>query len=396
MKKYDICIIGGGASGMAAAVSAKREESSLNILILEKKEALGKKLLATGNGRCNITNENAETVSEAKQFLNSLGLVLRTEEEGRVYPYSGRASQVVLAFEHEIERLGIEVSLNTVVSGVEINEDGFIISAEKGNKVLAEKLIIACGGKASPQFGTSGDGYTLAKKLGHTVTRLAPALTPLDITEDEKDLKMMKGARAKARVSLYKSNEHISSESGEVQFTETGVSGIAVFNLSRHVKVEENESIKDLPGKYDIRIDFMPEFSLEEVIGIISDKLETAEKDEDILLSIVDEKILPVLTRKALRYGHDAGLNKDEAFAHVLKNFSFGISGAGGWKTAQVTSGGVLMNEIDENTMESLIAKGLYFAGEITDYDGPCGGFNLNHAWITGVKAGRKAAQCTE
>lgn len=411
-KKYDICVIGGGASGMAAAVSAgalyremraetgagdKEAGDSAKIIILEKKDALGRKVAASGNGRCNITNTGADNASDVTEFLESIGIVLRTEDEGRMYPYSGRAGHVIEVFEKRLEVLGIEIRTGTTVLSVGKNDDTFIIKTENDDNIEARKVIIATGGKSSPQFGTTGDGYAWAKSFGHAVTRLAPALTNFELVAKDYEGKNVKGVRAKAVVTLLKSNKKLkhnerfmAQEKGEVQFTETGVSGICIFNLSRFARIEEGETVKDIPGKYEISIDLMPEYNREDISIILRKHLDAGMSADEALLTIVDEKLIPVILKKSESVKAPA---VEEKIASVLQDFRCSVSGMGGWKTAQVTSGGVKLSELDRDTMESLIVKGLYFTGEILDYDGPCGGFNLNNAWFTGIKAGRAAAK---
>lgn len=398
MKKYDICIIGGGASGMAAAITAKESREDLRVLLIEKKESLGKKVAATGNGRCNITNSGAEMTDVVQEFLTHNGIILRTEDEGRIYPYSGKASHVVKAFEKRLSNLGVDVATGKTVLAVKKDGDVFKIAVEDGSVYEAGKLIIACGGKSSPQFGTTGDGYSWARSLGHEVTRLAPALTNLELDEYDFGGKSVKGVRMKATVTLLRYKEDakpyekaVAQEKGEVQFTETGISGICVFNLSRFVRVEEGETIRDLPGKYEVSIDMMPEYNREDVSKIIKKQIDIHGNAETALLTVIDEKLVPVVIRKS---GEISAFDSiEDRIACVLQDFRCSVKGAGGWKNAQVTSGGVKITEIDEETMESKIVKDLYFAGEILDYDGPCGGFNLNFAWYTGIKAGKAASR---
>ncbi|MBE6030048.1 MAG: aminoacetone oxidase family FAD-binding enzyme [Clostridiales bacterium] len=393
MKKYDICIIGGGASGMAAAAEAVETAENIDIIIIEKKEALGKKVAATGNGRCNITNTEAYRNDVVKAFLEHNGIVLRTEEAGRMYPYSGRASHVVMAFERKLRDAGVDIVTGKSVIAVKKDGDIFKIATDDGKIIEASKLIIACGGKSSPQLGTTGDGYAWAKSFGHTVTRLAPVLTNIELFESDFGGKEVKGVRAKGAVSLVKNGEDevLATENGEIQFNETGISGICVFNISRFVKVEEGETIKDLSGKYEVVIDFMPEYEFTEALEIIKSQASCCNEIKDALVTVIDEKLIPVIIKKARKiYGQ---IDDAEKVAMVLKEFKCSVKGAGGWKNAQVTSGGVKLSEICKDTMESKLVQGLYFAGEILDYDGPCGGYNLNFAWYTGIKAGKAASR---
>ncbi len=379
----DICIIGGGASGLAAAITAGRENPDKSILIIEKKETVGKKLSATGNGKCNLTNEKCEGITQTLNFFDSIGVFTRTDEEGRVYPYCLQARDVVYALENAAR--GADIRTGITVEKIEKSVNGFIIKTNKGD-FEAAKILIATGGKSAPQFGTSGDGYTFAKQLGHTVSRLAPVLTGIEVKED---LKSVKGVRIKALVKLFKDGTPIEEEYGEVQFNEDGISGICVMNLTRFIKLEEGESFNEGIGRYSVELDMVPEMEAEDLKKMLQRRMAAGVANTgDLLLSIVPDKL-----RENIMSQHfdlqDLDLCK---LANDIKSWKLQLKGTKGWKAAQCTSGGVVLDEIDPATMESTLVKGLYFAGEVTDYDGPCGGYNLQYAWETGIKAGKAMA----
>ena len=381
----DICIIGGGASGLAAAITAGRENPDKSILIIEKKETVGKKLAATGNGKCNLTNKKCENIGDILKFFDSIGIFTRADEEGRVYPYCSQAKDVVYALEKAAEYAGAEIRTGINVEKIEKSEKGFNVKTNKGT-FEAEKLLIATGGKSAPQFGTSGDGYTFAKQLGHKVSRLAPVLTGIEVKED---LKSVKGVRVKALVRLLKDGQIVEEEYGEVQFNEDGISGICVMNLSRFIKLEEGESFAEGISRYSVELDLVPEVEADALEKMLQRRMAAGVGNtEDLILSIVPDKLrCSIMTEYS-------ELSEDELckLANDMKSWRISVKGTKGWKVAQCTSGGVLLDEIDTETMESTLIRRLYFAGEVTDYDGPCGGYNLQYAWETGIKAGKAMA----
>lgn len=429
-KVYDAIIVGGGASALASAITAKNNNINLKILILEKKDVLGKKLSQTGNGRCNITNVKAEHLETVMNFLSSNGIFL-SEEDGRLYPNSFDAKDVVSVLEREVKKLGCEVLLDAEVKHVYKADDestsfgyNFEIEALVGNdekepadskgldggkefadskglgvsKELAEskgldaskelagsknnadtkllkkfftkKVIIATGGKSYASFGTTGDGYIFARSLGHNVSKLIPALTGVEVQEN---IKSLKGVRQKARVALYMNENMLFQEDGEVQFREDSISGICVMNLSRLIRQIDGLSPEDSYRHYRIEMNFIPD------INITSENL----KDES-LTTLVKGPIATLIERKYL---------SGEERLNEVKNFKLTVKGLKGWNEAQVTSGGVSLNEVDIETMESKLVNNLYFTGEVLDYDGPCGGFNLNFAWYTGILCGKAIAR---
>ena len=352
MNKYEVCIIGGGAAGLAAAASL---DSHINTCLLEKNEILGRKLMATGGGRCNITNRACGNKALTMDFFKSMGLEMYCDEEGRFFPYSNQASDVVKVLTLAMAGKRVAVVTNAAVKDIAYEKGAFTISYAEDNIVCCDNVILAMGGKASPQFGTTGDGYAIARSLGHRIERVYPILTAIECGS----FKDIKGVRAKGRVSLYRNDRLLAEETGEIQFTEDGISGICVFNLTPHIKAEAGESFGEALKQFTIRADMAPDFTKEQIaerrssFGILSEKLASR-------------------------------VDIDE-----IKCWQLPVLGVKGWKNAQCTAGGVALDEIDMSTMESKIISGLYFAGEIIDRQGPCGGYNLQNAWETGIKAAK-------
>lgn len=377
----DICIIGAGASGLAAAIIAAQENPELSVMILEKKDVPGKKLSATGNGKCNLTNTKCANIAETLLFFDTLGIYTRVDEEGRVYPYCSQAKDIVYALTKAAEDAGVKIHTNCTLEKIQKQSNFFELETNKGN-FEARKVLIATGGKSAPQFGTSGDGYSFAKSFGHTVKRLSPVLTGI---ETEEDLQEVKGVRVKALVKLMKDGKSLEQELGEVQFNADGISGICVMNLTRFIKLEEGESFKEGIQRYSIELDFIPEMDQIQLENFLKRRVNLGEKD--LLLSILPEQLRHYIAKQ-----HNLQKKDLCKLAKILKNYPLSIKGTKGWKQAQCTSGGVTLEEINMDTMESLKIGGLYFSGEVIDFDGPCGGYNLQNAWETGIKAGRAMA----
>ena len=358
---------------MAAAITAATRAPEKRILILEKNDRPGRKLRATGNGRCNLTNTACPGYEETIAFFRSIGVQTRVEQEGRVYPISGDAADVVSALTARVKRLGVEILCGTSCEKVQKVGGGFAVDF-----VQAEKLLIAAGGKAAPHFGTVGDGTRLAKSLGLSVTRLAPALTGVETKED---LKPLAGVRTEAEVTLLQSGREVFREAGEVQFAEYGISGICVMNLSRYLKIPPGKSLADGFDDYEIRIDLLPGRSPEEAEDLIRQQKAAGLEGADIFRSIVKKPIASRLWEEAC--------GQSGRLAGSLQDFRLHPKGLRGWKQAQVTAGGVEYSEINRDTMEAFSVPGLFLAGEVLDYDGPCGGWNLQHAWESGMTAGK-------
>lgn len=387
----DICIIGGGAAGISMAISAAREDPAAKILLIEKNNQIGRKILASGNGKCNIGNRKGPELARTLTFFQSLGLLIREEEEGRLYPYCEQSSSVTEAFEVELRKLHVDILLQAEVEKIEILEEGFLLHIKDKGSMHAKRIGIATGGKAAPQFGTTGDGFRFARSLGHSVSKLAPVLMPVNC---QGEFLHLKGIRAKGQATLWKNGLPLGMETGEVQFTEEGLSGICIFNLSRLIKLEGGVDMAKGFQEYSISLDLMPEISTSQMLTFLKDKQKVVpdEKGPLLLHSVLHERLAEVVFRRALDHGaENVGQLKDtelEKLAETMKFLSFVVTGGKGWKFAQCTSGGVELKEINMETMESNLVKGVFFGGEVMDFDGPCGGFNLQHAWLSGIRAG--------
>lgn len=396
---YDIAVIGAGASGIAAAISAKRKNARLSVLLIDSLSKIGKKILATGNGRCNLTNLTADAdvyntravYSVMKvcpperiiEFFSSIGLECVSDNESRVYPMSNTAASVLDCLRFEAGRLGIDVLTDTKVSSVQKHKNGFIIN---GN-IESRKVIVATGGKAAPSQGSDGSGYSILKAFGHTITDLYPGLVQLTVKEN---LKFLKGVRVKSAVSLRnKSEKEIDKSVGEVLFADYGLSGIAIMDISRSVKDDDCRCV----------LNILPEMSKE----ILVDFINKAKKRnpnltfEDALSGILPKKVGYLIIknsgfRQDIRLS-DLNSNSINKFAENMKNCTFTVTGTKGFDNAQITVGGAKFDEFNLETLESEKIEGLYCTGEILDVDAPCGGFNLQWAWASGIVAGAAAAE---
>jgi len=388
-----ICVLGGGASGMAAAITIARNYPDIPVMIIEKNPKLGKKLLATGNGRCNITNSSILGVENVIDFLNSLGIFTREEENGRVYPYSGKAEDVVRLFCDSIDALGVKVVTNFSVVEVERSGSGFLIRGNLGKElqeVKCSKVVLALGGKAAPQFGTIGEGHSIARALGLYVTRTFPGLTWIEVPKGPVD---SHGVRVKGRAQLFRKGQLIAEENGEIQFTKGGLSGICIFNLSSQVVLGTECSFKD----HEVYLDVITDHSLSEIQALLKERrLILGITLGNILRSIVPSPLdKEVLSRAGISL-EDLDMPGDclkdstlDLISNNLKHLHYPIKGIGGWKDAQITVGGVSLGEVNPNTWESKAVPGLYIIGELLDQQGPCGGYNLYNAWKTGIEAGK-------
>lgn len=393
---YQLAVIGGGASGLCAAIAAKRKNPSARIVIIEALPRVGKKILATGNGRCNLTNINASAKDyntdfvadilkmyppeKVIEFFNTIGLLTVTDSEGRVYPMSNTAASVLDCLRFTADSLGIEIICDTHVDKIENEGSKFVINGQ----FKSEKVIIACGGKASPSQGSDGSGFGLLKALGHAITPLYPGLVQLTVSEN---VKFLKGVRVKANVRLLSDGKTVESSKGEVLFTDYGLSGIAVMDISRKVK----------KGNFTCSLDILPSLSVKEIQSFI-----VRLKNDNPMLAVENAlcgmlpkkagqyvlKLLSVNADTPLKRLNDSEIRK---IAEKIKNLTFTVKGTNGFNNAQITVGGADVREFDSRTLESKKVKGLYCTGEILDVDAICGGYNLQWAWASGLTAGNSA-----
>ena len=404
--KTEIAVIGGGASGMMAAITARK--SGKEVMILERKDRILKKVLITGNGRCNITNVNADisnyfgkNISSVENILNSfnpqdtmdffngLGIICNEENRGKVYPLSGQASSVVDALRFEAERLGIRIETEFYVRKIEKEGFKFKIYSEDRKKIEAGRVIIAAGGQSYPELGSNGSGFELAKELGHSVTRLSPSIVQLKTEKNQ--VKGLQGIKTDAAVTAYGDNKKICTYDGELLFTDYGISGNVVFNISFVMPLYKN---------VEFEIDFMEKFDYNELYEILKErkKIMSHLTMENYFNGMINKKLGQFLSKvsgieklsKPVKDLNDSEIRK---LCTVLKKYRVKILDTTGFKNAQITAGGVSLDEVNPETLESKIVKGLYFSGEVLDVYGECGGFNLQWAWASGYIAGKNVAK---
>ena len=402
-----IGIIGGGASGMAAALAAA-ENPQNTVILMERQARVGRKLQATGNGRCNLSNVhagergyNGTTPEFARpaisafnpeatlRWFEELGLYTVTEASGKVYPYSDQANSVVDVLRLNLERPNITLKLGFDAEKVQKTTQGFaIVGGEE--TVTCDKLIIACGGLAGTKLGGTMSGYKLLGKLGHRSTRLRPSL--VQIKADWGGLAALKGVRANCRVQILKDGKLFNQSSGELQLTELGISGPVVFEISRDVCYG--------PGDWTARIDFLPEWSCEQLASAIEKRRASNLPMEELLTGILHNRLGRVLTKTAgvrgKNFAKELSNAEAEAVCDAVKRLEIPLTEPLGMDSAQVTAGGVCTDGFDENTMESRLIPGLYACGEVLDIDGDCGGYNLQWAWSSGRCAGLHAGKETK
>lgn len=397
----EIIVIGGGAAGMAAAIRAAETRGN-RVTLIERQNRLGRKLLATGNGRCNLTNTGADGAryhgedpsfvlpalkkypSEAVlRFFAGLGLQTVAEYGGRVYPMSGHAGSVLDVLRLALDRRGVEIVTGAAVTRAKRAGGGFAVSWD-GGKTAANQLVVACGGCAGGKLGGVTDGYALLQSLGHSRTALRPALTTVRTAPDYP--RALKGVRADAGASILRGGAVLAYARGDVLFTETGLSGTAIFALSRAVSAGGDG--------LDAALDFFPDA---EEAALLSDLHERRERwpgleANRILTGTVQSRLGLMLCKYAgVGGGQTAGTLSNaalEALARAMKRFVLPVTGVGGFDAAQVTAGGVKTSEFDPETLHSRLASGLYACGEVLDVDGDCGGYNLQWAWASGLLAG--------
>lgn len=404
----EIIIVGAGASGMVAAIAAARRGAK--VCLLEHTERVGKKILVTGNGRCNFTNQNmsaqyfhggsqkwVQNVLEEFSYpqtislFSSLGIV-SSSKNGYCYPASGQAASILDALRWELEHQNVSVYTNCEVTSVRQREGIFILTDQKGQNKSARAVILACGSKAAPKTGSDGSGYVLARQLGHRIEPVLPALTCLKTSGREQ--KLWAGVRVEGTVSVYVDGKCWDKNHGELQLTDYGVSGIPVFQVSRSaaIALAQKKSVK-------VVLDFLPSHTWEECSAELGRRMKQLAhlRLEDGLSGQFHKKLVMVFLRRAnIDPDKPCKLVQPQEIVRLvreIKQMQLEVTGTGDFLQAQVCTGGVSVRECDPKTMQSKKVSGLYFAGEILDVDGICGGYNLQFAWSSGYLAGTAAAK---
>ena len=398
-------IIGGGAAGLMAGCMLAR--AGVSAVILEKQPRVGRKLLSTGNGRCNFTNMNASlrdyhgsakhlraaleafTPQDAVDFFGSIGVPAAIDEEGRAYPLSNMAAGVLDALRLYAAENGCEIRTEFDVRAVSRRGDTYTIEAASGEKLSAHAVIVACGGLAAPKLGACGDGYKLLEAFGHKTAARLPAIAA--IKTDPEQVRALKGIRAACEIALMGEGCCIRRETGEILFNETGVSGIAAMQLAR----EANLILKK-NGKCALEINFlpgMPKDFIEKRVRLLPQR-----PLDDFLCGVVPKRLGQVLL-KAAGVGplnlpaESLTPAQQHSLMHILTGWTLAVRGTQGFDGAQVTCGGTALEGFDPDTLESKAAPGLFAAGEVLDVDGDCGGFNLHWAWASAALCCREIAR---
>lgn len=413
----DLVILGGGASGLMAAVSAARFIPGKNISILERGPRVGKKLLVTGNGRCNLTNLELDfsryhgapesfvsavfsqlPPKDTLSLFGRLGLLCREEGQGRCYPYGGQASAVLDVLRRYLEGRNVEERCQTSVETVKRKPGGYELKTS-GGVVFAKRLILASGGRAMPSSGSDGSGLKLAASLGLKASEPFPSLAPVRAASPV--LKAVKGLRCRGRASLLADRKTVKQETGEIQFTDQGLSGICILNLSRlvgeffsHRTVNRHKT-----EKVELSLDLVPGFGLflAALIFAGADLRAAAPAVEQLLSGIVNKRVGLALLKQLMpsalsRPCGSLSPSELKTICRTVKDWRFSPTGTLGWQQAQSTAGGLLSSQFESATLESKGLPGLYACGELLDIDGDCGGYNLQWAWSSGFVAGKSAA----
>ncbi len=396
--KFQTIIIGGGASGLVAAIVAARRKQT--VLIIEKNSAIGKKILVTGNGRCNLTNINVSpdkyygentkclhnifnrfSCNDTIEFFEKLGVKLKTEPGGRVFPASNQASTVLEALERELFRLKVTIKLGERVTKLNSTKLGWQVNTDK-NRYQSKSVILANGGKSYPQLGTTGDGYDFARQLGHQIIEPKPALVPLQL--EGSWFKDLPGIQVNVELILKQENKHI-KRTGDLLFTHFGISGPVVLDISRLIR-------KNDTGLF---INFFPAYKNSKELESFLNINWQSHLRKTILNSLAEllpKKLCAVLLN-ILKINPDKQVGQinqkgQKLITEHFIHWQVSVKSTRSFAEAMVSTGGVALDEINPKTMESLKAKGLYFAGEILNIDGVSGGYNLQFAWSTGGLAG--------
>ncbi len=392
MSDYETVVIGGGAAGIVAAISAKRKGAG--VLLCEKNPSLGRKILASGSGRCNLLNKDlSEKYYNAgakilvksifakfgreriKEFFKELGLELYAEE-GRIFPITNQAASVLRVLEIELKRSSVAVEFNFEVVDIKASGNGFTVVSKSRKNISCNKIIITGGGKSYPALGSDGSCYRFARQFGHTIIEPVPSAVP--IVAKDRLCHFLQGQKIFANAKGVIEGKVINEAGGEVLFTKYGLSGTAILDISRDLSVALNRHPKK---EASLLVDMAPSITKDEFKKELTRKLNRGIPCEDTLTGILPNKFKLAM--------EDLLKQKDlNGIINSAKEKIFKVLGTRGWNEAEFTSGGIAVNEVKESTLESKLKKGLYFAGEILDVDGERGGYNLAWAWASGFVAG--------
>ena len=395
-----VLVIGGGAAGMMAALTAA--ENGHAVTLLERQGRVGRKLMATGNGRCNLTNHHvspahyhgetpdfcrhalaAFDVGSTLLYFAGLGLLTSAEDSGRVYPFSNMAGSVLDVLRFALENSGIDLRTGCVVTGIKKKGNTFLVRTESGEEFTADRVILAAGGAAGGKVGGVMDGYQLAKGLGHHRTALYPSL--VQIRTDPTYPRALKGVKAEAAVTIRRGGEVLAQNRGEVLFTEYGVSGPVIFDISRTAATGGDG--------LTVTLDLFPDWAPREALDWLRQRRQSAgDREAGTLLTGALHSRLGQMVCKAAGFTNQRAADLSDGdlrrIAAQAKGFALPITGVCGFDQAQVTAGGLRCGEFDPHTMESRLVPGFYACGEVLDIDGDCGGYNLQWAWSSGHAAG--------
>lgn len=392
---------------MTAAISAARQGAE--VIILEHMDRVGKKILSTGNGKCNYTNkkqglryyrgENPAFVlpvleqfgfKETISFFRELGIVPK-ERDGYFYPASGQASSVLDVLRMELRRLSVEIRTQTTLISVRKRKNDFEIKTNQ-DTLFADRCIFACGGRAFPKSGSDGSAFPYIEKLGHTFTDMVPALVQMKAKQSY--FKLVAGIRAEISIQLYINRHMVCQDRGEIQLTKDGISGIPAFQVSRFAAkaLQNGQTVQAV-------LDFVPYLSKEELYLELKERFlrKDGKTAEEALIGFFSKKLIPVFLKENRIAAHETAEkvspSKLKTLSEYLKHVIIDLTDTEGFEKAQTSAGGVNTAEINAETLESYLVPGLYFAGEVIDIDGMCGGYNLQWAWSSGYVAGMHAAE---
>ncbi len=395
-------VIGAGAAGLIASITAAR--AGYTVTLLEQNRKIGKKILVSGNGKCNIDNkyisnnrfhgQNPDFIQEVledhdfnivKKFFTSIGLELIEGKEGKMFPMSLQAGSVVELLEYEAKRAGVQILCDCVVTSIDKKAELFTVETSQGVK-SGKKLLLSSGSPAAPQLGGSNSGYAFATKMGHTLIPRHPSLVQL--CSEERWVQECAGVKVAGIAQLYANGEYITEKKGDLLFTNYGISGLAILDLSREV------STRLANFDYcELNLDLMPELSKEKLTNLLLNRIEEGSLKPLVLWlqGVLNKKLIHIILEQSkCKAKLERELNRKEVgkLVYAIKNLKLSINDTKGFKGAEVATGGINTTEVNPQTMESKLVPDLFFAGEILDVDGDRGGFNFHFAWVSGLRVG--------